>query len=90
MPFRLLTLLVDIDELLQTWRAQHALMVHRMIGVKVGTGGSMGYPYLKSTVERFRVFNDFLNLSTFLIPRWALPELPLELKRRLAFAFNLG
>jgi tryptophan 2,3-dioxygenase len=88
MPFRLLTLLVDIDELLQTWRSQHAVMVHRMIGVKVGTGGSMGYPYLKSTVERFKIFNDFFNLSTFLIPRSALPELPFELKQRLAFAFH--
>lgn len=88
MPFRLLTLLVDIDELLQTWRSQHAVMVHRMIGVKVGTGGSMGYSYLKSTVDRFKIFNDFFNLSTFLIPRSALPELPPELKQRLAFAFS--
>lgn len=88
MPFRLLTLLVDIDELLQTWRAQHAVMVHRMIGVKVGTGGSMGYQYLKSTLERFKIFSDFFNLSTFLIPRSALPELPPELRSRLAFSFN--
>jgi tryptophan 2,3-dioxygenase len=88
MPFRMLTLLVDIDELLQTWRAQHALMVHRMIGVKIGTGGSLGYPYLKSTIDRSRIFTDFSNLSTFLIPRSALPELPREVKDRLAFAFN--
>jgi tryptophan 2,3-dioxygenase len=88
LPFRLLTLLVDIDELLQTWRAQHAIMVHRMIGVKVGTGGSLGYSYLKSTVERSKVFDDFFNLSTFLIPRSALPALPRELKERLAFAFR--
>jgi tryptophan 2,3-dioxygenase len=89
MPFRLLTLLVDIDELLQSWRAQHAVMVHRMIGVKVGTGGSMGYNYLKSTLDSFKIFTDFFNLSTFLIPRSALPQLPDELRQRLAFAFFL-
>ena len=44
LPFRFLTLLVDVDELLATWRYRHALMVHRMIGTKIGTGGSVGAP----------------------------------------------
>jgi len=88
LPFRLLGTLVDMDENLQNWRSQHALMVHRMIGVKVGTGGSLGYPYLKSTVERLKIFADFFNLSTFLIPRSALPELPRELKERLSYRFH--
>lgn len=42
LPFRLLSLLMDIDEAMTTWRHRHALMVQRMIGVKVGTGGSSG------------------------------------------------
>ncbi|PLX24188.1 MAG: tryptophan 2,3-dioxygenase [Ignavibacteria bacterium] len=86
MPYRLLAGLVDMDELLTTWRYRHALMVHRMIGTKIGTGGSSGYQYLKSTAESHRVFRDLTNLSTFLIPRHALPELPDALFRRLGFA----
>jgi tryptophan 2,3-dioxygenase len=87
LPFRLLTTLVDVDELLATWRYRHALMVHRMIGTKIGTGGSSGHHYLLSTVERNKVFADLFNLSTFLISRSALPALPAEIERRLGFHF---
>jgi tryptophan 2,3-dioxygenase len=62
-------------------------MVHRMIGTKIGTGGSSGHHYLMSTVERNKVFMDLFNLSTFLIPRSALPDLPPDLERRLGFYF---
>ena len=51
-PFRLLSLLMDIDETLTFWRYRHALMVERMIGRKIGTGGSSGHNYLRSTAER--------------------------------------
>jgi tryptophan 2,3-dioxygenase len=86
LPFKMLTLLVDIDELLQQWRAQHAIMVHRMIGIRVGTGGSLGYAYLRSTLDKSKVFADLFNLSTFLLPRSSLPALPESLKRTLGFA----
>ena len=87
LPFRFLTTLVDIDELLATWRYRHAQMVHRMIGSKIGTGGSPGHRYLLSTVERHRVFADLDNLSTFLISRRALPALPADVERRLGFYY---
>ncbi len=87
-PFRLLTVLVDIDELFTTWRSRHALMVHRMIGNKIGTGGSTGYHYLRATVEKYKVFADLFDLSTFLIPRSELPELPEEIKRNLGFYYT--
>lgn len=90
MPYRLIAALVDIDELMTTWRYRHALMVHRMIGTKIGTGGSSGYHYLKSTAESHRIFSDLTNLSTFLIPRTALPELPEPLRARLGFVHNSG
>jgi tryptophan 2,3-dioxygenase len=51
LPFRLLSLLMDIDELPTTWRYRHALMVQRIIGLKVGTGGSSGHNYLRRTAE---------------------------------------
>ncbi len=85
LPFRLLTHLMDIDEHWAAWRSAHALMAQRMLGGKIGTGGSSGHEYLKETVERKRVFSDLFNLSTFLIPRSALPVLPADIKRNLGF-----
>ncbi|MER3522747.1 MAG: tryptophan 2,3-dioxygenase [Ignavibacteria bacterium] len=87
LPFALLTVLMDIDENFTMWRYRHALMVQRMIGNKIGTGGSTGYSYLKATVDRYKVFADLFNLSTFLIPRSKLPELPDEVKRNLGFYY---
>jgi tryptophan 2,3-dioxygenase len=87
LPFRFLTALVDIDELLASWRYRHALLVHRMIGTKIGTGGTSGHRYLLATVERHKVFTDLYNLSTFLISRSALPALPPEVERRLGFHY---
>lgn len=86
LPFELLTRLMDIDEELSSWRSAHAVMVHRMVGRKIGTGGSSGHEYLKSTIERQRIFADLFNLSTFLIPRSSLPELPETVKLALGFS----
>ena len=45
-------LLLDFDEGLQEWRYRHVQMVQRTIGSKIGTGGSAGAEYLKSTLFR--------------------------------------
>lgn len=90
LPFRLLTVLMDIDEQFTAWRYRHALMVQRMIGNKMGTGGSTGYNYLRATVEKYKVFSDLFNLSTFLIPRSRLPALPEEVRRNLGFYYSRG
>ncbi|XP_048366053.1 tryptophan 2,3-dioxygenase [Sphaerodactylus townsendi] len=75
-PFQLLTSLMDIDVLMTKWRYNHVCMVHRMIGSKAGTGGSSGYHYLRSTVsDRYKVFVDLFNLSTYLVPRHWIPKL---------------
>lgn len=89
-PSRLLTVLMDMDEQWTMWRYRHALMVHRMIGNKLGTGGSTGYNYLKATVDKYKIFGDLFNLSTFLIPRSRMPELPAALKRNLGFYYSQG
>ena len=81
MPYRLLSGLMDLDEQLATWRYRHVLMVQRMIGRKVGTGGSSGYDYLRRTAEQHRLFADLFALSTYLIPRSQLPDLPAEVRR---------
>jgi tryptophan 2,3-dioxygenase len=87
-PFRYLTLLLDIDELFTNWRQRHAMMVQRMLGTKIGTGGSSGHDYLSATTRQNRVFLDLFKLSTFLIPREDLPVLPDELRRGLGFFFH--
>lgn len=88
LPYRLLGALLDIDELLGAWRARHAQMVHRMLGAKIGTGGSAGYAYLRATVDKHRIFTDLFNLSTFLIPESKLPALPKSLSSKLSFNFE--
>ena len=87
-PYKLLSKLMDVDELLTTWRYRHTLMVTRMIGRKIGTGGSPGSSYLKETAERHRIFADYGNLTTFLIPTSSLPKLPDEILRNLGFYYN--
>ena len=79
-----------MDELFTTWRYKHALMVHRMIGAKVGTGGSSGHHYLMKTAEKHKVFKDLFDLSTYLIPRSELPELSEEMKRKLGFYYTVN
>ncbi len=49
--------LVDLDEGLQEWRYRHVKMVERTIGAKMGTGGSAGAAYLRTTLAR-PVFPD--------------------------------
>lgn len=90
MPYRLLTSLITIDEQLNTWRYRHALMVQHMIGAKQGTGGSTGYEYLMRTLDAHRIFKDLIQLTTFLIPRSALPQLPAEIDRQLGFYWQGG
>ena len=90
LPHRLLTQLVDIDQLLTSWRYRHSLLVFRMIGVKIGTGGSAGHGYLKKTAEKHSIFRDISNLSTYIIPRSALPKLPRKLKKELGFYYMYG
>lgn len=87
-PFNLLMELMNIDELLTTWRYRHAQMVMRMIGNKLGTGGSSGHDYLAKTAERHKIFKDLHNISSLLIPRSELPDLPEELDGKLGFAWR--
>ena len=87
-PFRYLTLLGDIGEGFTTWRQRHATMVRRMLGSKIGTGGSSGHDYLSATTQRNRAFTDLIRLSTFLIPRADLPTLPRKLRYSLGFFFG--
>ena len=87
-PFQLLSKLVEIDDHITTWRYRHAQMVMRMLGKKIGTGGSSGHEYLAMTAAKHHIFADFHNVSTLLIPRSDLPVLPENFRRNLGFYFS--
>jgi len=88
MAYKLLNSLVEIDENFTTWRYRHAIMVQRILGTKIGTGGSAGHEYLKATTERNRAFLDLFNMATFLIPRSAIPQLPTSIKEQLDIVYD--
>lgn len=87
MPARLLSVIMDVDELLTLWRYRHALIVQRMMGTAIGTAGSAGYGYLMATLERHRIFNDLYGLATYLIPSHALPPLPAALRSDMGYRY---
>ncbi|HEX8300576.1 tryptophan 2,3-dioxygenase [Sphingomonas sp.] len=61
--YQLAEKLVDIDDALATWRHKHVLTVSRVIGMKTGTGGTAGVPYLESTLSK-RAFPELWSLRT--------------------------
>jgi len=88
LPYRLLTCFIEIDDAMTTWRYRHAQMVLRMLGNKIGTGGSTGHSYLNETAQKHMIYRDLHNISTLLIPRSELPELPEDLKKNLSFYYT--
>ncbi len=63
-------------------------MAQRMLGTKIGTGGSSGHHYLKMAAENNRVYEDLFNLSTFLVSKSELPTLPESIMRKLKFTYE--
>ena len=88
LPHQFIQCLTDIDENMTIWRYRHAMMVQRMLGSKIGTGGSSSHEYLKRTTESNRIFKDFFSMATFLLPKSALPGLPKEVVASLGFYLN--
>jgi tryptophan 2,3-dioxygenase len=84
-PFRFLEALLDIDEAMAAWRGRHLNMVHRMIGLRVGTGGSTGKAYLRGAMDSHYIFSEVADLSSFLFERRKLPPLPEQVKVALRF-----
>jgi tryptophan 2,3-dioxygenase len=61
--YQLAEKLVDVDDALAGWRHKHVLTVERIIGNKMGTGGSAGASYLQSTLRK-RAFPELWALRT--------------------------
>lgn len=86
LPFQLLNNLLEIDEQLSTWRYRHVNMVQRMIGTRIGTGGSSGKDYLRSALDKHYIFKDVAQLTSFLIERSKLPKLSPDVEGKLGFS----
>ncbi len=57
--------MIEYDEMFIAWRQRHVSMAERMIGAKVGTGGSEGVGYLRGTTSR-RFFPELWELRSHL------------------------
>ncbi|MEO6872379.1 MAG: tryptophan 2,3-dioxygenase family protein [Chthoniobacterales bacterium] len=88
LPFALLNSLIEIDEHLGNFRYRHLQMVRRMIGSRVGTGGSSGQEYLQGAVNKNYIFKELTGITTYLIERCHLPTLPPRLRHALRFSFS--
>ena len=86
LPFQLLDTLLEIDNQLGNWRYRHINMVQRMIGTRIGTGGSSGAVYLKAAMDKHAIFKEIAQLNSFLIDRRKLPLLPKELTDKLGYS----
>jgi len=85
LPYQFLRSLVELDHKIATWRFRHVQMVEKMLGQKIGTGGSSGQGYLKQTVDKHKLFTDLANIATLMISRSYLPSLPENIKETLSF-----
>jgi len=63
--FQLAEAMIQHDELIGLWRVHHVRMVERMIGNKIGTGGSEGVKYLSSTLLK-KCFPELWDMRTLL------------------------
>ncbi|MDG2264319.1 MAG: tryptophan 2,3-dioxygenase family protein [Flavobacteriales bacterium] len=88
LPYQFLRSIVELDHKIATWRFRHVQMVEKMLGQKIGTGGSSGQGYLKQTVDKHKLFTDLANISTLMISRSYLPQLPENIKDTLGFNYK--
>jgi tryptophan 2,3-dioxygenase len=85
LPFLLLDIMIELDNQLGMWRYRHINMVKRMIGSRIGTGGSTGAGYLKGAMDKHSIFRELAQLNSFLMERNKLPKLPIKLVEKLGY-----
>lgn len=73
-PRTLLDTIIELEQGFVIWRSRHVRMVERMIGRRIGTGGSSGVDYLEKTCS-YRIFTNLWQARTTLLPKFAVPKL---------------
>ncbi|CAF0826601.1 unnamed protein product [Adineta steineri] len=76
--YQIISLLMDNDTLMTSWRHRHILLVLRQIGRKPGTGGTNGFTYLRATLT---FLPEFVGDSA--LPRATLSSLTLQSPRQI-------
>ena len=74
-PREVIDAIVAFEQQFVVFRQRHARMVERVIGRRIGTGGSSGVDYLDTTALRYRVFREVWAVRTLLLRRGELPAL---------------
>lgn len=59
--YKVIQVLLDIDQKINLWRFKHIQLVQRIIGNKIGTGGTTK-KYLIKEIENQTVFNEIIEL----------------------------
>jgi tryptophan 2,3-dioxygenase len=67
-PGQIIDGLIEAEQSMLVFRQRHARMVERVIGRRVGTGGSDGVAYLDQTALKYRVFTEIWAARTLLLP----------------------
>ena len=67
-PGQIIDALIACEQAMLAFRQRHARMVERVIGRRVGTGGSDGVAYLDQTALQYRVFTEIWAARTLLLP----------------------
>ena len=73
-PRKLIDAMVELEESMVKWRHSHARMVERIMGRRMGTGGTSGVDYLDAT-SRYRIFKDLWAVRTILVKPQLRPAL---------------
>ena len=85
-PREVLASLIEVEQAFLIYRQRHARMVERVIGRRVGTGGSSGVDYLDKTAIEYRIFRDLWTIRTLLLRNEAAPSL----KGAAFYSFSAG
>jgi tryptophan 2,3-dioxygenase len=73
-PGQIIDGLIECEQASLVFRQRHARMVERVIGRRIGTGGSDGVAYLDQTALEYRVFTEIWGARTLLLPPDLCPE----------------
>lgn len=73
-PRTLIDAIVELEESMVKWRHSHARMVERIMGRRIGTGGTSGVDYLDAT-SQYRIFKDLWGVRTILVKPQKRPAL---------------
>ena len=65
-PRKLIDAIGELEESMGKWRHAHARMVERIMGRRIGTGGTSGVDYLDAT-SQYRIFKDLWGVRTILV-----------------------